>query len=404
MTRKIQAFLLVIILILSLPSCAAASSGSSGSSVGASAGTTAGTSSGAAGVAAGAAEETTGAAAEASSEQEPVDTWCYDCLSGQEQIAYEAMLDCLTHLNSSWNCGSIPQETIQKAYDCLLMDHPEIFWSDGYTYVTSYVNNVISGHRVEFKYSMDRAQIAAANDAIYRSLVDVVRAIGRTDASYETVRAVYEYLIENCTYDELNLDQTMYSVMVNHSGVCASFAKSFEFIMQCFGIPCTVVHGRLTHSTGMLGTTLGHAWNVVKINGRWYHVDVTSGLSVSSVEGTPDYRFLCITTDELVRTHVIENAVSIPECSSDDLEFFRRYGMSVDSYSRKNVAKAFLRAEDLGMKPTVRFTSYRAFTEAIDDLFTQSGVFDMIDDYMGRHISSLEYSIDEQMLTIMLDI
>jgi hypothetical protein len=133
-------------------------------------------------------------------------------------------------------------------------------------------------------------------------------------------------------------------------------------------------------------------------------VDVTSGLSVSSSSETPDYRFLCITTDEICRTHVIENPVSIPDCSSDDLEFFRRHGLSVDSYSRKNVAKAFLRAEDMGMKPTARFTSYRAFTEAIDDLFTQSGVFDMIDDYMNRHISSLNYSIDEQMMTIMLDI
>ena len=384
MTRRIPAFLLAVFMMLSLPSCASASAGNPGSAV--------------------EVETASGSTAEAESVQIPVDTWCYECLTVYEQIAYDAIMDCLIHLNPSWNCGSIPQETIQKAYDCLLMDHPEIFWSDGYTYVTSYVNNVISGHRVEFKYSMDRQQIAAANDAIYRSLVEIVHVIGRTDASYETVKAVYEYLIENCTYDELNLDQSMYSVMVNHSGVCASFAKSFEFIMQCLGIPCTVVHGRLTHSTGMLGTTLGHAWNVVCINGSWYHVDVTSGLSVSSGSETPDYRFLCITTEEIIRTHVIENAVPVPDCSSDDLEFFRRYGMSVDSYSRQNVAKAFLRAEDMGMKPTVRFTSYRALTEAIDDLFTQSGVFDMIDNYMGRHISSLDYSIDEQMLTIMLDI
>lgn len=381
--RRIPLFLLALFMILSVPSCASAAAGSAAGN---------------------AAEPEDARPAELSAAPIPVDTWCHDQLTGSEQIAYDAMLDCLTHLNESWNCGSIPQETIQKAYDCLLMDHPEVFWSDGYTYVTSYVNNVISGHRVEFKYSMDRAQIERANREIYDSLMDTVRAIGRTDASYETVKAVYEHLIKTCTYDELNLDQGMYSVMVNHSGVCASFAKSFEFIMQCMGIPCTVVHGRLTQSSGMLGTTLGHAWNIVNIGGRWYHVDVTSGLSVSSGSGAVDYRFLCTTTDEICRTHVIENAVPVPDCSSGDLEFYRRYGLSVDTYSRKNVAKAFLRAEQMGMKPTVRFTGYRAFTEAVNDLFTNSGIFDLFDDFMDRHVSTVEYSMDEQMQTIMLDI
>lgn len=387
MMRRIPLFLLVLVLILFFPSCASAASGSSAESPAES-------------------EDVRPAELEAelSSAPIPVDTWCRDQLTGSERIAYDAMLDCLTHLTESWNCGSISQGAIQKAYDCLLMDHPEVFWSEGYTYVTSYVNNVISGHRVEFKYSMDRAQIERANREIYDSLMDTVRAIDRTDASYETVKAVYEHLIRTCTYDELNLDQGMYSIMVNHSGVCASFAKAFEFIMQCLGIPCTVVHGRLTQSSGMLGTTLGHAWNVVCIGGRWYHVDVTSGLSVSTSSGAVDYRFLCTTTDEICKTHVIENAVPIPDCNSGDLEFYSRHGLSVDTYSRKNVAKAFRRAEEMGMKPTVRFTGYRAFTQAVDDLFTQSGIFGLIDDYMDRQVSTIEYIIDEQMQTIMLDI
>ena len=332
------------------------------------------------------------------------DCWCYERLSGLEQVAYDAVKNCLSHLMPSWNCGSIPQETIQKAYDCVLLDHPEIFWSDGYTYVTSYVNNSVSGHHIEFKYNMEREEIEQANDEIYQSLLDIVKTIGRMDPSYETVKAVYGYMIANCSYDELNLDQSLYSVMVDHSGVCASFAKSFEFIMQCLGIPCTVVRGRLTRTSGVLGTTLGHAWNIVNIGGRWYHVDVTSGLSVTSDTEMPDYRFLCITTDEISRTHVIENPVAIPDCSSEDLEFFRHYGLTVDSYSRKNVARAMLRAEDMGMKPTVRFTSRRAYNEALDDLFTQNGVFELLADFMGRHISTLKYVVDEQMLTVMLDI
>ena len=246
-----------------------------------------------------------------------VDTYCYDCLSDLEALAYDAVRECLTHLIPSWNCGSIPQETIQKAYDCYMMDHPEVFWSDGYTYVTSYINNEVSGRRVEFKYTMDRAGIAEANDEIYSSLLDIVEWAGRTDASMETVRAVYDYMLEFCTYDELNLDQSMYSVMVGHSGVCASFSKAFEFIMQCMGIPCTVILGRLAQGQGMPGSTLGHEWNLVLVDGIWYHVDITSGLSLTKETGMKDYSFFCIPTEEICRTHIIDNPVPIPGYPGD---------------------------------------------------------------------------------------
>ena len=333
-----------------------------------------------------------------------VDTYCYDCLTSFEQLAYDAIKDCLTHLIPSWNCGSIPQETIQKAYDCFLMDHPEVFWTDGYTYVTSYVNNSISGRRVEFTYNMDKTAIAEANNDIYQSLLAIVLETGSISASYETVKAIYDYMVRNCTYDELNLDQSMYSVMVNKSGVCASFAKAFEFIMQCLEIPCTVVYGRLTQSSGMLSTTIGHEWNIVQLDGKWYHVDITSGLAISADQGYPDYRFLCTTTEEICRTHIIENPVPVPDCSSNDLEFFHLHGMTVDTYSRQNVAQAMLNGIENGTGPICRFSSYRAFTEAIDDLFTHSGIFQAIKDYTDFTVSTIDYSIDEQMLTIRLDV
>ena len=244
-----------------------------------------------------------------------VDTYCYEQLSRTEQIAYQAIKDCVTHMIGSWNCGSMTQNSIQRAYESLLMDHPEYYWVDHYTYVTSYVNNMISGHRVEFSYSMDVTQILKRNEEITQALYTMVDSLViRDNSTFAKVKSVFDYLVDNCTYDELNLDQSLYSVMVNKSGVCASFSKAFEFAMQCLGIPCTVVYGRLTVPEGVLGTTLGHEWNCVFINDSWYHVDITSALAVDKDENQSRYRFLCISTDEILRTHVIENPVPIPDC------------------------------------------------------------------------------------------
>ena len=332
-----------------------------------------------------------------------VDTYCYDCLDPTEQIAYDAIFDCLVHLIPVWNCGNMSQEKIQIAYDCLMMDRPEIYWTDGYQYVTSFVNNAISGHRVEFIYNKDREEIAETNDAILESMISMFADIGRLDPSYETVKAVYEYMVRNCSYDEMNLDQSMYSAMVLHSGVCASFSKAFEFIMQCLGIPCTVVYGRLTKSEGVLGTTLGHEWNILELDGQWYHVDVTSAICISE-EDKVDYRFLCATTQEILKTHVIDNTVPIPDCSSTDYEFFRYHGLCLDSYSREELAAAMLKAVDMGLGPVAKFSNYRAYCDAIDDLFTREGIFQAITDATGLHLTSIDYHLVEDEYIIRLDI
>ncbi|MBR2281235.1 MAG: hypothetical protein IJ863_01280 [Spirochaetales bacterium] len=331
-----------------------------------------------------------------------VDTYCFDLLTETEQLAYQALHDCLIHLITSWNCGSMSPETIQKAFDCLLMDHPEIYWVNGYTYVTSYLRNSITGHRVEFTYNLDRQTILDTNQAIEQSIMDIAGQLDSIDQSYETVKAVYDYMIGNCSYDELNLDQSLCSVMLDRSGVCASFSKAFEFMMQCLGIPCTVVYGRLTQSEGMLNTTLGHEWNIVQINGQWYHVDVTSGIALTKESGIPDYRFLCTTTSDILRTHTIENPVPIPECNATDLEFYTYHGLSVETYSREAVATCMLRAMDLGYGPVVRFMNYHAFSDAIEDLFTNEGIFKAIEEATGQVVSSVDYTIDEEELILRL--
>ena len=179
-----------------------------------------------------------------------------------------------------------------------------------------------------------------------------------------------------------------------------SFSKAFEFIMQCLEIPCTVVYGRLTQQEGVLSTTLGHEWNCVCIDGNWYHVDVTSALAVDGEDRLSRYRFLCVTTDEILKTHQIENPVPVPPCTDGSLEFFSMNGLKVDSYSRAAVEDAMLHAMSMGYGPVARFSNYMAFSQAIDDLFTHQGIFQAIKDATGLDVTSVDYRIDEQRMLI----
>lgn len=335
-----------------------------------------------------------------------VDTYCYEQLNMAEQMAYEAIQDCLTHLISRWNSGSFSQNTIQKAYNCFLMDHPEVYWSKNPTYIKSFVNNVETGHHLEFSYSMDAAQIQKTNSEIEMALYDIIAQLPSLDASYETVKGLYDWMMLNCTYDELNLDQSMYSVMVNHSGVCASLSKAFQFIMQCLGIPCTVVNGRIEQSYTFQSQSsdLGHEWNMVCLDGKWYHVDITSGLSLTKDSGEIDYSFLCATTEEVLKSHTIANEVPIPQSTDTSLNFYKRYGLEITTYSRDAVYQAFKNSLALGRKPVVKFTNYRAFSQAIDDLFTNQGIFEVLKALTTQDYRSLNYQVEENAMIIKIDI
>ncbi len=90
---------------------------------------------------------------------------------------------------------------------------------------------------------------------------------------YEKELAVYEWMVENLDYDggalvvipETDEDSdNPYGVLKYHNAVCVGYATTFRLFMQMLEIPCMVVHNN----------DLFHSWDLVQLDGHWYHVDV----------------------------------------------------------------------------------------------------------------------------------
>lgn len=80
------------------------------------------------------------------------------------------------------------------------------------------------------------------------------------------VRKIHDYLIDTFEYDYTYGSYTAYDMLKSGKGVCYSFASLFYKLCQKAGIPCVIVNG-------VAGSA--HAWNYVKIKGKWKLVDVT---------------------------------------------------------------------------------------------------------------------------------
>ena len=96
-------------------------------------------------------------------------------------------------------------------------------------------------------------------------------------SDYEKIKAVYEWLVINVSYDHDRLNDGTYmtkhgayAAMIDNTCVCSGYALLFYRIMLTVGIDCRYITGNAT-----AGTDSYHAWNIVKLDGKWYLVDAT---------------------------------------------------------------------------------------------------------------------------------
>lgn len=103
-------------------------------------------------------------------------------------------------------------------------------------------------------------------------------------SEYDIELTIHDYLVSNTEYghaDEYYEDEhSPYGALINHVAVCEGYAKAYELLSICCGLESKLVYG--TTSNG------NHVWNISKIDGEWYQVDVTWD---DQTEDAGDYDF-----------------------------------------------------------------------------------------------------------------
>lgn len=94
----------------------------------------------------------------------------------------------------------------------------------------------------------------------------------------QKVKAIHDYLIYHADYYSGDINHrpgwssAVKGVIMEHEGVCNSYALAFYTMATAEGIPCRVISGTATNSIGSTGL---HAWNQVQLDGKWYYIDCT---------------------------------------------------------------------------------------------------------------------------------
>lgn len=97
--------------------------------------------------------------------------------------------------------------------------------------------------------------------------------ISASMSDYEKELAIHDYLVTHCKYSSITTKSPesdiyrAYGALVNGDAVCNGYAEALQLLFTCAGLKSQFV----------IGTADGidHAWNLVELDGKWYHVDAT---------------------------------------------------------------------------------------------------------------------------------
>ena len=151
-----------------------------------------------------------------------------------------------------------------------------------------------------------------------QTVLDGILEDGMSDLEKEA--AIYYWIVNHVNYDWTHQDVmretpresfTPYGGLVNHTAVCLGYATTFQLLMDLAGVECITVVGASRDSTE------DHGWNMVRLNGKWYCVDVTWDANYREYGNTRgrerDWMFFNITSDRMAATDHQWDYANVPE-------------------------------------------------------------------------------------------
>lgn len=188
---------------------------------------------------------------------------------------------------------------------------------------------------INYRYSKAGFQALKqhATDALNKARYAVAGFIRQNMCDYDKELNIHNYIINNTRFDMPNYlagtlpDESFaaYGCLVSGKAVCEGYSKAFKLMCDLSALDCMVVVGESLSG----GSWEGHAWNIVKIDGKYYHIDTTFDDPVND-KGTDvlTYYYFNLADNEISKSHRWDTS-GYPVCNSAENNYYYKNGLVV---------------------------------------------------------------------------
>ena len=152
----------------------------------------------------------------------------------------------------------------------------------------------------------------------------------------EAVIAAHDWIVTNLVYDQGELlavpkktpdTENPYGALVLRQGICMGYTTLFQLFMDMIGIDSQIIHG-----DGMgVDVWEEHAWNLVEIDGKYYHVDTTWDDFVPDEDGRMPFHMYTLVPDSAMEVLHRWNRDDFPKAESEDLLYYESNGLFAEN-------------------------------------------------------------------------
>lgn len=163
---------------------------------------------------------------------------------------------------------------------------------------------------IDFENSMSIEETVAYFNRVDEALAVLNEVVETGTSEVEKALALHDYMVLYYEYDQERLEngtmpmQSYRSggILLNRIGVCQAYAFLYMYVLQSYDIESRVV----------ISNKMGHAWNYVKIDGIYYHTDVTWDDPVPDQFGAVQHSNFLLNDEEIqAEGHTSWNEVGI---------------------------------------------------------------------------------------------
>ncbi len=242
----------------------------------------------------------------------------YTKLLSSERRVYAKLLDAIHYHMTEVTVHGVTKKRFMDILTMICRDHPEIFYVE-FSHVRMAIGSDCSCTWL-IDYLYKPVQIVSFKECIDRRVKTLLRSFLQENPNATPLHKyiwIHDILVKKIAYDYEAVENPeshkeayhILGVFQHRKAVCQGISLAATLLADELGVDMPAIFG-IGKSDCVPGKNDAHSWNLMKLDGKYFHTDITWDMSLSKELKYIRYDYFGLPTNAINRDHEISYEVS----------------------------------------------------------------------------------------------